>query len=311
MVSGRSLDISDTQESVLDLCLRNGISIPWDCNKGTCGSCRINATLEGSSASILACQEKPADGMHLVVTEQVCAGLDAPRQVADNIIRYLEYRMRAPKMADDEARMDVLIQQYGFPLENKLAGKKLKQLLRGSHIHLDKAYVNDIEALIMTRIARHRNPDLRLLDLNGNPSIGDVGATFIAEGLVASDHELRSLFLSNCGITDVGGSALAKALRQNDDLMILELRRNALTDSAAAELAESLVNHPELAHLYLTGNAIGNSGALALASAVAELADRPKSSSRKVKVWLGENEAISDDMRQRIERIVPKHTIRF
>ena len=34
---------------------------------------------------------------------QVCSRLENPRLVADNIIRYLEYRMRAPQMANEEA----------------------------------------------------------------------------------------------------------------------------------------------------------------------------------------------------------------
>lgn len=307
MVNGKALDITNPAESVLDLCLRNGVAVPWECNKGTCGTCRVNVTMDGTASSILTCLEKPAEGMHIFLSTQVCAGLDDARKVADNIIRYLEYRMQGTKLADDEARLDPLVAEHAPKLEDKLSGKKLKQLLRGEHIHLDKSGLNDLEAMVLARVGSHRNPALRLLDLNGNPGIGDAGATFLAEELVGTDHELRSLFLSSCGITDVGACALAKALKQNDDLMILELRKNGLTDDAASELAEAMANHPSLQHVYLTGNQIGDQGALKLAAAVVHLANH----GRKVRLWLTDNPGISEDARAYILEETPKHTVKI
>jgi len=311
MVNNKALDITDPQETLLDLCLRTGVAIPWDCREGTCNSCRVNVTMQGTASSVLACMEKPSDGMSLFLASKVCANLENPRAVADNIIQYLEYMIRAPKMAQEEANIDPLVQEHGVRFGDKLgapSGKKLKQLMRnGEHIHLDKADVTDLEALVITRIAANRNRELRLLDLNGNPGIGDDGATSIAEGLVASDHELRSLFLTGCGVTDAGASALARALRKNDDLMILELRRNGLTDASAIELAEALEGHPTISHLYLTGNQIGDAGALALARAVANVSRE----GRKVRVWLTDNPDVSEDVRRCVVDMVPKHTFKI
>ena len=153
-------------------------------------------------------------------------------------------------------------------------------------VHLDDLGLHDFDVLILCKMLRYRNDCAKLLDLNNNPLIGDSAVAYIGKHVLggASPVNLRSLFLSNCGVSDVGVQSLLAPLQWAEQSMhILELRNNGITDEGAEMLAEALktpnTHTPEFS-LFLNNNqAIGERGVIALAKAVIE-------SQGRLKVWL-------------------------
>jgi Ran GTPase-activating protein (RanGAP) involved in mRNA processing and transport len=121
------------------------------------------------------------------------------------------------------------------------------------------------------------------LDLNNNPLIGDIGVAHIAQHILSmkSPVQLRSLFLSGCGISDVGVNHLLPHLAHPEQsVYILELRKNDITDTGVEMLAQALgkpnVSTPQFT-LFLNSNTlIGEDGVVSLAKAVIESQGRLK-----------------------------------
>lgn len=106
---------------------------------------------------------------------------------------------------------------------------------------------------------------LTMLDLGGNPELGDVGALALVAG-VGEAAGLLSLGLDGTGLGDNGGRAVAQALRQSRSLTSIKLQNNVLTDVAALELAQSIRSAVDgsrstLTQLLLQRNRIGDRGA--------------------------------------------------
>ncbi len=142
------------------------------------------------------------------------------------------------------------------------------------HIHLDDCGLDDFDTLVLAKLLKYRCGNAKLLDLNNNPLIGDMGAAHVSKHLLSGGVKLRSLFMSNCGISDVGVSHLADPLRWPEQTMhILELRNNAISD-AGAEMLAKVLGKPRSGYafsLYLNGNtSISEQGILALAKAAIE-----------------------------------------
>lgn len=160
--------------------------------------------------------------------------------------------------------------------KEKLVAKMLENMTE--HIHLDDLELNDFDMLVLAKILRFKCDKARLLDVNNNPLIGDMGVAHLVRHVLSSRSgvSLRSLFLSGCGVTDAGVSYLLDALAWPDQSMhILELRKNEITDDGAEELAKILGKpNPGREYdfsLYLNGNKrISDKGVLALAKATME-----------------------------------------
>ena len=110
-----------------------------------------------------------------------------------------------------------------------------------------------------------------MLELGGNPMLGDIGAHALVAGICQGS--LRTLGLDGIGLTDAAGTAIAEALRGRSSLTFLKLQHNSLTDKTAAELATCIREavergKPTLQRLLLQRNRIGDKGATALEAAI-------------------------------------------
>jgi hypothetical protein len=90
---------------------------------------------------------------------------------------------------------------------------------------------------------------------------------------------LRSLFMSNCGLTDLAIDHLVGPLSNREHpVQILELRKNRITNDGALKLAQVFMESCPLEFsLFLNNNPdIGEEGVVALAKAVIENQGRLK-----------------------------------
>ena len=124
---------------------------------------------------------------------------------------------------------------------------------------------------------------LRDLTLSSN-SIGDVGASALAEGIRAHPA-LRRLDLYFNRVGDAGAAALASALGSNKALAELNLDSNKIGDVGATALADALGKNTALVALTLGYNKIKNEGALKM-----EAAARADKSLLKLKI--GHNQGV-------------------
>ena len=97
--------------------------------------------------------------------------------------------------------------------------------------------------------------------------MGDAGAKAFAAGLAGSP--ITELILVNNGITDVGATALARALPGATLCGRLQLGHNNLGPASAKAFAEALAHESAPRDLDLGGNPIGAKGVEALATALA------------------------------------------
>lgn len=185
----------------------------------------------------------------------------------------------------------------------------------GGYLNLQKANILPEELEAAFNIISNY-PQIRRLGLSHNPSLGPAGAEQLAnmlrkvileetkfgeghENTVEEEkvHQLRELFLSECGFRAEGLSQLAEALivsqaekiglNQNElgdagcfhmrnildtsqlrNLQVLGLIQNGIGDEGALAIAEALSNNIGLKRLYLNDNVIGDDGAVALSVAL-------------------------------------------
>lgn len=207
-----------------------------------------------------------------------------PGQIADWVIEQMEHKFvfnQSGRCESVSYDMSGNTWKRFELLDAKLKDKKnLARILDNMTeiIHMDDCGLDDFDALVLSKLLRFKCDKARLLDLNNNPSIKDMGLAHIARHILApsSPVQLRSLFLSGCGITDEGVSYLLDPLAWPEQSMhILELRKNQIGDTGA-ELLAKVLGKPNAvrAHqfsLFLNNNTnITEKGVLALAKAVIE-----------------------------------------
>ena len=105
------------------------------------------------------------------------------------------------------------------------------------------------------------------LYLSDNPIIGDTGASLISEA-VRETTTLRTLILSDCGITSRGAEDLSRALAENYSLEKLDISDNNLGDEGISFVAEALKQNNQLKELWIGNSVITDKGAASLASAL-------------------------------------------
>ncbi len=239
------------------------------------------------------------------------------KQIADWIIEQMEHTfLNGMEGRCEAASYDLSgnCWKYFSQFSEKVQRKdKLVKLLedRASFVHLDNLGLNDFDALILARMLRFRAASTQLVDLNNNPLIGSAGLEFLAKNVLdmQSPVQLRSLFMSNCGITDDGiDSLIAPLSHPEQTLRILELRKNSISNTGAETLAK-ILSYPSMVTpeftLFLNNNsAIGAEGAIALAKAVVE-------SQGRLKVWLKDTCAdLTDQDKAEISKFTKNH-VRF
>ena len=245
------------------------------------------------------------------------SGIVEAGQIADWIIEQIEHTYLSGLEGRCEAASYDLsgnCWKYFNSFSDKIKRKdKLVKLMedRASFLHLDDLGLNDFDALVVSRILKFRSASTQLLDLNNNPLIKDEGLGFVARNVLDmnSPVRLRSLFMTNCGISDEGIESLVRPLSHPEQsLHILELRKNQITDSGAETLAKILSYPSAVAPeftLFLNGNSsIGAQGAVALAKAVVE-------SQGRLKVWLKDTcSDLSAEDKSEISQFTKNH-VRF
>ena len=103
--------------------------------------------------------------------------------------------------------------------------------------------------------------------LDDTHQIGNTGARILAKAL-KNNQTLQVLDLECNEIGSAGAQALAKALENNQMLQVLNLTWNQIGSAGAQALAKALENNQMLQVLNLTWNQIGSAGAQALAKAL-------------------------------------------
>jgi len=154
---------------------------------------------------------------------------------------------------------------------------------RNEFIHFDDSGLDDFDALILAKILRFKCDGAKLLDLNNNKLVGDMGVAHLSKHVLSSNTpvNLRSLFLSGCGVTDTGVEHMMPHLAHPEQSVhILELRKNEITDLGAEMLAKALgkpnFNTPQFSLFLNSNQQIGEEGVVSLAKAVIESQGRLK-----------------------------------
>ena len=96
------------------------------------------------------------------------------------------------------------------------------------------------------------NKSLQVLNLKKNPEIGDYGTFYIAEG-IKSNTSLKTLNISECGLTSKGANDIARAIIENKALQSLSINKNHLSDTGVGFLAKALKLNATLTDLNIRG----------------------------------------------------------
>ena len=84
--------------------------------------------------------------------------------------------------------------------------------------------------------------------------INSITARALAKVLIWDDCQIKSLDLSNLGLSDKAGCYISRALKNNKTLVKLELNGNQLGPNTCIELAKSLTSNSTLVFLSLASN---------------------------------------------------------
>ena len=94
------------------------------------------------------------------------------------------------------------------------------------------------------------NKSLQVLNFQGNPKIGDLGALYIAQGL-KRNSSVKTLNISNCGLTAKGAETIVHSLTENKTVQTLWIDKNHLFDAGVISLAHALISNTSLLELNL------------------------------------------------------------
>jgi Ran GTPase-activating protein (RanGAP) involved in mRNA processing and transport len=105
---------------------------------------------------------------------------------------------------------------------------------------------------------------LKRLNLGGNPLIGPLGLSSIAESLKDPQCGLQALIFSRNAMGNAGCKQIASSLKTNTHLKELLLHSNIINNEGVKHLAEALKENTTLRALDLSDNSIGDEGVEAL-----------------------------------------------
>lgn len=125
-----------------------------------------------------------------------------------------------------------------------------------------------VQAVLGALAPKDAAPKLRSLSLRQNQA-GEDGATALGEMLSLGSHRLVSIDFGSNSIGDKGATYVADGLARNDALTTLVLDHNDIEAEGAAKLAQALAESNRcLTSLSLEWNSVGAEGARALADAL-------------------------------------------
>ncbi|KAF4754979.1 hypothetical protein FOZ63_033223 [Perkinsus olseni] len=239
---------------------------------------------------------KPQDTEPANLTEEV----KEPGQIADFVIEQCEDWVGGSTDECLAVQYDLSgnARKFAAALKEKLGMKRIGQLMGDkAFIHVDAKDLTDMDALIIAKMLRFQNAECEMLDINNNPRMGDLGVKAIAEhvlGRASNGHPLETLLISGVNVTDEGLGYITEALKTNNKLRLLEMRKNKLTDEGVVALAKVLKDdNSTLESLYLNANP----GLTDISAEV--LADAVAARKGKLKVILLDCENISFSARAR------------
>jgi Ran GTPase-activating protein (RanGAP) involved in mRNA processing and transport len=119
---------------------------------------------------------------------------------------------------------------------------------------------------VLKNIAEN-DPSTKEVSLNGYCFAEQENILKLTASLANNTH-IRTLYLHECGIDDIGASILAFALRKNESIQQLWLKGNMIGDVGASALASALSENRTLRILGLNDNDIGNYGGSAIKQAL-------------------------------------------
>ena len=111
------------------------------------------------------------------------------------------------------------------------------------------------------------NKTLQTLNMSWNSGVADVGAFFIAEGLLHNSG-LKHLELKYCGITAEGAKSIADALKVNRTLEHLNISHNTIGDTGVVHIAEALKSNNSLKRLELADCGLTEKGLTVLSASL-------------------------------------------
>ncbi|EER16472.1 conserved hypothetical protein [Perkinsus marinus ATCC 50983] len=245
------------------------IPIDSECGgKGECKQCTVH--FDGVEGNLLACQTPAVAGMNLEVvptkkedTEpaNLTEEMKEPGQIADFVIEQCEDWLGGSTEDCLAVQYDLSgnAKKFAAGLNDKIGIKRIGQLMGGkAFIHVDAKDLTDMDALVIAKMLRFQNADCEMLDINNNPRMGDLGVKAIAEhvlGRASNGHPLETLLISGVNMTDEGLGYITEALKTNNKLRLLEMRKNKLTDEGVVALAKVLKeDNTTLESLYLNAN---------------------------------------------------------
>ena len=112
------------------------------------------------------------------------------------------------------------------------------------------------------------NKTLQTLNMSWNNGVADVGAFFIAEGLLHNSG-LKRLELELCGIAAEGAKSIADALKVNRTLEHLDICQNTIGDTGVVHIAEALKSNNALKRLELADCGLTEKGLTVLSASLA------------------------------------------
>ena len=112
------------------------------------------------------------------------------------------------------------------------------------------------------------NKTLQTLNMSANSGVADVGAFFIAEGLL-HNRGLKHLELKQCDITAGGAKSIADALKVNRTLEYLNINGNTIDDTGGVHMAEALKSNNALKRLELAACGLTEKGLAVLSASLA------------------------------------------
>ena len=155
-----------------------------------------------------------------------------------------------------------IIEERGlYHLSHALATNSCLVKLTASHCSLN---ITDGPALTeMLKV----NKTLQTLTMSVNSGVADVGAFFIAEGLIHNSG-LKHLELRECGITAEGAKSISDALKVNRTLECLSISCNNIGDTGVVYMAEALKSNNALKRLCLADCGLTEKGLTVLSASL-------------------------------------------
>lgn len=190
--------------------------------------------------------------------------------MCDNLYDYLKPRVEVETEEDGHKSYVKELYVRGWRID-----KRVIEVLSITMPELDRLAVIDLwnaglddETLLALSHCLALSTSLKTIRLDGNNNLVEMKF----DVFMTEKSCIQNISLKNCDLDDRAASLLGQSLRDNKNLLTLNLCFNKITDVGAAYLAEGLKINRSLLSLNLGSNGIGDEGAKKLASALSTFA---------------------------------------